>query len=563
MKKLALLLSMLMVLGLALVACGGSTPPADSGSGSTSVAEGGDDSDGGEEEVFFDPSLLQIRAVDDLNFEVTLPVETPYFLELAAFPTFSPVPMHILNDVGEAWATDAATYIGNGAYQVTEWVTGSHILMEKNPNYWDAESIGPAKIRFMLIEDSTARFNAFQADELDFMIRPPVDEMPTYENDPGYGVFTQLGTYYVSMNNQEAPFDDVNVRKAFALAIDRDHIANVICNGSYVPADAWVAPSLKDVEAASFRDVGPSYWDPSAEAYDANLEEAKAALAEAGYPDGEGFPVVTYIYNEDAPHPQVAQALQDMWGALGVTVELEIQEWSTFLNSRKNGEYQLARDGWLCDYNDPMSMLDMFISSSGNNNSQLRSPEYDALVTELKATGDNTRRFEIMHELEDMLMNDWVFAPIMYYSETYLSDPELLNSMWNSPLGYQYLMFADGYDDGEMVVCIGPDPDTIDPALNSAVDGATMIIHTFEGLYRLNKDGDPEPALAESVEVSDDGLTYTFKLREGLQWSDGEPINAQTFVDSWTRAIDPATAADYAYLYEVVAGYNEALGGEG
>ncbi len=572
MKKLSLVLALLLAMTMLLAACspdassGDAAAGTDSAAASTGSADAGTDGEEAEEEAaFFDPSLLQVKAVDDLTLEVNLVARTPYFLELTAFPTYSPVPMHIINDVGEAWSTEASTYIGNGPYTLTEYVPKDHLTMVKNENYWDAANVGPKTIEWKLIEDSVAELNAFQTGETSFTDNPPPEEIDSLKTEDFFVSEPQMGTYGVCMNNQAAPFDDVNVRKAFTLAIDRDHIANVIGSGLYIPAGGWVDPAQKDAaEGSTFREVAGDWYDPSAAAYEANCEAARAALEEAGSPNGEGFPTVTYSYNDSGIHPAVAEALQDMWNTvLGVNVELENMEWATFLETRKNGEYQLARDGWLNDYNDPMGELDLFITDGGNNNSQYKSTAYDELITAAKNEADPAARFALMHQMEDMLRDEWVIAPVMFYGDPYLIDPELKADpgFWTVPLGYKYFMYVQNekYQD-KLTVCAGPETSTIDPALNSSVDGAIYIIHSFEGLYRLNKAGEPEPAMAESVEVSDDGLTYTFKIKEGMQFSDGTPITAQTFVDSWVRAIDPETAADYAYMFECIAGYNEALG---
>lgn len=573
MKKIAMIVVLSMMLSLT-AACGSSdtsdtTTQPDSAETTTADEESDettsetDDETAEETEGTFDPSLFQVKAVDEKTLEVALAAPTPYFLELTAFPTYSPVPIEIINSVGESWATDPATFISNGAYQVTEWVPSSHITMTKNESYWDAENVGPNTIEFKLIEDSVAELNAFQTGEILFSENPPPEEIPALQSQDFFSSEPQMGTYYMSMNHQEAPFDDPLVRKAFALAIDRTHIASQIGNDLYIPADAWIPDILAGATpGSSFRDDGTSWWDPSAAAYEANCEEARTALAEAGFPDGEGFPTVTYIYNETGIHPAVAESLQAMWkDVLGVTVDLEVQEWATFLETRKNGEYQLARDGWLNDYNDPMGMLDLFISGSGNNNSQYSNPDYDALISQAKAEGDLEARFALMHQAEDILREDYVFAPIMYYGDPFLVDPAVAEGgFWTSLLGYKYFMYVQGFED--LSVCIGPNPSTVDPALNSSVDGATMIIHSFEGLYRLDKNGTPVPGLAESVDISEDGLVYTFHLRDDLQFSDGTAITAQTFVDSWVRAINPETGSNYSYMFGVIAGYEDAVGGE-
>lgn len=224
-----------------------------------------------------------------------------------------------------------------------------------------------------------------------------------------------------------------------------------------------------------------------------------------------------------------------MWGQLGATVTLESQEWATFLNTRKNGDYQVARNGWLGDYNDPISFLDMWITGGGNNDAQWSNAEFDSLIKQIKSSGDAEARMEMMHQAEDIIFDEWMLCPIYYYVDIYMAQQNLEN-LSTSPLGFKFFMNASNGTD-TLKVCTGPDPDTIDPALNSAVDGGTMIDHAFEGLYTVAYGTTPTPGQAESVEISEDGLTYTFHLREGLKWSDGTPLTAHDFVYSWQRAV--------------------------
>ena len=218
------------------------------------------------------------------------------------------------------------------------------------------------------------------------------------------------------------------------------------------------------------------------------------------------------------------------------------------------------RNGWLGDYNDPISFLDMWITGGGNNDAQWSNAEFDSLIKQIKSSGDAEARMEMMHQAEDIIFDEWMLCPIYYYVDIYMAQQNLEN-LSTSPLGFKFFMNASNGTD-TLKVCTGPDPDTIDPALNSAVDGGTMIDHAFEGLYTVAYGTTPTPGQAESVEISEDGLTYTFHLREGLKWSDGTPLTAHDFVYSWQRAVDPATGADYAYMFECIAGYTEAINGE-
>lgn len=388
----------------------------------------------------YNEGTLNVQAPDDKTLVVTLYNAVPYFLELTAFPTFSPVRKDLVEEHGDSWAVDAKTYIGNGPYKVTEWVPGSHITMTKNKNYWDYKNLGMENIKFVLMEDDTARLNAFQKKEILFTDDMPNDEIDAWKDKPEFHLEGQLGTYYVSFNVQKAPLDNKLVREALTLAIDREFIVKEISKKGEVPAGAFVSLGLSDADPTKeFREVGGDYYDPYD--YEGNLEKAKELLAQAGYPNGEGIPQLEYLYNENTAHKAIGEALQDMWKKIGVNVSLVSQEWGTFLNTRKNGEYQIARNGWLSDYNDPISMLDMWITGSGNNDAQWSNPEYDALISKIKTSTDTAERFKMMHEAEDLIFEDSMLCPIYYYVDLYLID-ESIEGFWSSPLGYKYFMYA-------------------------------------------------------------------------------------------------------------------------
>jgi len=390
----------------------------------------------------FADGKLEVSAPDDKTVVVTLNAVTPYFLELTAFPTFSPVRQDIVEANADAWATNVETYIGNGPYVLTEWVPDSYMTYTKNANYWDVESLGPDTIKFVLMADDVAILNAFVNGDILFADSMPNDEITAWESKPEYHKAGQLGTYYVSFNIEAAPLDDALVREALTLAVDRDYIAVNIGKAGQIPAGAYVPVGLTDSDPAKqFRDVGGDYYDPSAEGYAANLEQAKALLVEAGYPNGEGLPSMEYLYNEGTGHQQIGEALQSMWAEIGVNVDLVSQEWATFLNSRKNGEYQIARNGWLADYNDPISFLDMWITDGGNNDAQWSNAEYDALISQIKASSDQAERMTLMHQAEDILFAEHVLCPIYYYVDIYLQSTTL-EGVWSSPLGYKYFMYA-------------------------------------------------------------------------------------------------------------------------
>lgn len=389
----------------------------------------------------YEEGKLNVTAPDDKTVVVKLKNRVPYFLELTAFPAFSPVRKDIIEQHGDAWATKPETYIGNGPYKVTEWVPGSHITMTKNENYWNYKNLGMQNIKFVLMDDPGAQLNAFIKGEILFTDEIPNDEIDTWKDKPEFHLEGQLGTYYVSFNTQREYLNNPKVRQALILAVDREFIVREIGKAGQVPAGAFVPIGLSDADPSKeFRDVGGNYYDPSD--YEGNLEKAKQILAEAGYPNGQGLPAFEYLYNSESEgHRLIGEALQDMWGKLGVKINLVSQEWATFLNTRKNGDYDIARNGWLGDYNDPISFLDMWITNSGNNDAQWSNPEYDKLISQIKTETDTAKRFELMHKAEDMIFDDWMLCPIYYYVDIFVLNTKVEN-FWSSPLGFKYFMYA-------------------------------------------------------------------------------------------------------------------------
>lgn len=302
-------------------------------------------------------------------------------------------------------------------------------------------------------------------------------------------------------------------------------------------------------------------------------------------------PTLNYIYNTNDAHKAIAEYVQSAYANVGITMNLENQEWNTFLNTRKNGEYAVARNGWIADYNDPICFLDMWTSGSGNNDVQFGkgahkdlkmysidltkfggdkvekgtwAETYDVLIAKIKTTTDAAARYELMHMAEDMLMATGCLTPIYYYTDLYMID-DTVKGFYSNPLGYKYFMntTVDGKTDN-INVCLASEPDTLDPALNSAVDGATMLAHLFSGLAKWAQvDGkltivaDAAKELVKGVTNDDGTVTYTYTLRDGLKWSNGDELKASDFVNAWNRAASPTAGGDYHYMFEVVKGYAE------
>ena len=393
-----------------------------------------------------DASELAVKAVDDKTFEVTLVNDLPYFEELCAFPAMMPVRQDIIEEAGDNWTFDVATYISNGAYKMKEWTHNSQIVVEKNENYYDYEKLGPETITFKLMDNQNAMLSGFNSGELDFIEDVPQAEIANLIASGDMKIVDYIGTYYVCFQTQKAPFDDARVRKAFSLAIDRTYIVNQVTQSGQVEAGGFVPAGVYDAEGATgddFRTVGGDYYKPTDADYEANCEEARALLAEAGYPDGEGCPVVEYLYNTSDAHKAVAEALQYMWEEeLGVKVTLNNQEWAAFLQTRKDGDYSIARNGWIADYNDPISFLDMWMTGGGNNDAQYANEEYDSLIKEAKTTTDVKERMELLHKAEDKIIGeDNALAPLYFYTQKYML-ADGIEGLYYCPLGYFFFGYT-------------------------------------------------------------------------------------------------------------------------
>ena len=381
----------------------------------------------------------QIEAPDENTFVVHLDVPTAYFEELCAFPALFPVREDIIEANGDQWTFSPETYVSNGPYKMTSWEHNAAITMEKRDDYYAADEITNPSVKFHLMDDANAMLASFRSGELDFIQQAPPEEVPGLLESGELGIKEYIGTYYVCFQTQKAPFDDPKVREAFSLAIDRDYICEQVKGDGSVVAGGFVPAGMYDAEGpgSDFRKVGGDYYDPTFDAYEANCEKARELLAEAGYPEGKDFPVVEYLYNTDDGHKAIAEALQNMWQTqLGVQVTLNNQDWNVFLETRKNGDYSIARNGWIADYNDPMCFLDMWVTGGGNNDAQYANPAYDELIGKAKASSDNAERMQIMHDAEDLLIGEEkVLAPLYFYVQTYM-DAEGLEGWYYTPLGY-------------------------------------------------------------------------------------------------------------------------------
>ena len=405
----------------------------------------------------------------------------------------------------------------------------------------------------------------------------------------------------VEMTAAEKAAAEAEIRYALALLLDRNYIVEEITQAGQLPASSFVPMGLTDADGSQFyENAGPNadfngYYNVAKEAFEANYAEAYSILTKYYEVDENGmftnFPSLTYLYNTNEAHKAIGEYIQSALAAVGINIQLENQEWNTFLNTRKDGNFSMARNGWLGDYNDPISFLDMWITTSGNNDVQFGkgahadlaiydldlttfgydvkvedgtwAETYDVLIGLIKTCTDTEKRFELMHVAEDMLMATNALVPLYFYTDPYLLDKSV-EGFFSIPLGYKFLYKTTvNGDNTSLPVCLGSEPDTMDPALNSAADSAITILHLFSGLAKWDQDENgnlvivPDCAeeLVEGVTNEDGTVTYTYTLKEGLKWSDGQDLTAGDFEFAWKRAANPDTAADYGYMFDVIKGY--------
>ncbi|MDP6653854.1 MAG: peptide ABC transporter substrate-binding protein [Gammaproteobacteria bacterium] len=360
------------------------------------------------------------KVIDQTTFEVTLRAPTPYFLQL--LDHYIAFPVHRANvetfgsytDRVSQWAREG-NIVNNGAFELTEWQVNSHIRVEKRVSYWDAENIKLNAIVYYPTENLVTEERMFRDGQLHRTNDIPLDKVPVYlADDPEHIVIAPyLGTYFYMINTTREPLDDVRVRQALALSIDRKLLNETVLEGIMDPSYALVPPGTL------------GYQPPQTLSYDP--DRARDLLAEAGFPDGEGFPAFELLYNTQENHRKIAIAIQQMWQAdLGISVSLLNQEWRVYLNSQENQNYDVSRRGWIGDYVDPNTFLDMYITDGGNNKTGFSNPRYDQLVLgEAPTKLNQDERFALYYEAESILMQEVPIIPIYTYQTKNLKDPSL------------------------------------------------------------------------------------------------------------------------------------------
>lgn len=357
-----------------------------------------------------------VKAVDATTLVVELENPSPFFLKVLASSPFLPTPAHLAS-LSPNWACDCnEQFVGNGPFKLKQWRHQNALILEKNTFYWDEKNVGLDEIHFAIVEDENTNLSLFEAGELDWIGYPfsavPLDALPILYEKKQVERFPLCSAYYYIFNTKEPPFDSTLIRRAFALAIDRQGIVQHVTQSGQIPATGIVPPYLWGEEVAHFADH--------------NLVEARRlfqmALDEMGI-TAKTLPQIKLVYNRTEGHHKIAQAIQQQWfEAFGIRVALENLEWKVFLNQMRSRQFQVARMGWIATVDDPLSFLDQFRNL---NDTGWENETFNALVREAEETIDPTQRMRLLKEAEAILIAEMPIAPIYFYTGNYMKQPHV------------------------------------------------------------------------------------------------------------------------------------------
>ncbi len=433
---------------------------------------------------------LNVEAPDDKTLVVTIENAAAYWNELLAFPAYFPVREDVVSN--EAWATEPSTYVCNGPYTMDSWSHNSVITLKKNDNFYDAASVTMPVINFYLSDDANNQLTNFENGDWQLIDDVPTNEIASLKDKypTEFVVAGQIGTYYVIWNvnedilpsgsglsGDEAEKAREEIRNAINPLFDRNYIVEEIGQAGQVPASSFVAMGMTDSDGSEFyknANGGKGYFDVSPEGLQGNFDNCVEVLKKYyDFDESTGmftnFPSMTYLYNTSEGHKAIGEYLQSALAGIGITMQLENQEWATFLETRKNGDYSIARNGWLADYNDPISFLDMWVTNSGNNDAQFGKGDneatkvysldltdlgydtkvengtwaetYDVVIADIKSCTDKDTRYALMHRAEDLLMSTGCICPLYYYTDIYMLSDNV-SGFFSNPLGYKYFMYT-------------------------------------------------------------------------------------------------------------------------
>jgi oligopeptide transport system substrate-binding protein len=347
------------------------------------------------------PDAVKIKALDDYTFRIELIGPLPYVEGALPHYAFSPVPLHAIEKYDAAW-TNPENIVVNGPFTLTEWVPQDKLIVEKNDTYWDADAVALDRIIFIPNDSINTTYNMYLNEEVDWTTAVPIERFKEARLRDDLHVSPQLASYYYVIQNDVEVLNDPKVRKALGMAINRSELVEKVTGRGELPSSG-ITPTMSGYDAVE----GNNY----------NPEKAREFLVEAGFPGGEGFPDFTIIYNTNDDHKKIAEYIQANWlDILGINVSLENLEWKTFLPKRRAGDFQIARGGWIGDYQDPNTFLELFLSTSAMNGGNYNNKRYDDLLAKAARLPAGNERLAILREAEELfIVEEQGIIPIYTY----------------------------------------------------------------------------------------------------------------------------------------------------
>ncbi|UZH06079.1 peptide ABC transporter substrate-binding protein [Heyndrickxia coagulans] len=375
-----------------------------------------------------------VKALDDKTLQVQLTAPLGYFDKLLTMWTFYPVKKD-LAEKNKNWAASPAQYVSDGPFKLSDWKHNSQVVITKNNQYYDKNAVSLKKVTFKMVNDGTTYYQMYKTGDLDMIMNVPTDVINSVKNSKDYKQTSFFGTYMYMFNVKKAPFTNAKIRKAFAMAIDRKAITKNVTQAGETPAYAMVPPGAK-TDKGDFRKTGGNYVKE-------NVQEAKKLLKEGMKEEGwKTLPQVTLIYNTDDNHKKIAEAVQEMYKKnLGIDIKISNQEWKTYLDTTKQGNYQMARMGWIGIFVDPTVILDFYLGDSPNNETGWKNSKFDSLIARAKVEQNESKRYELLHQAEKVLMTDMPFMPVYFYTNTYMVSPKYKDVVYYVNR-YPYLKWA-------------------------------------------------------------------------------------------------------------------------
>jgi len=366
-----------------------------------------------------DFSSVGVKALDSHTLEVKLKAPTPFFTGLLSH--YSTWPVHketvlkhgSIDDRNGEW-TRPGNFVCNGAFNLKSWELNNKIVVEKNPMYWDASTVRLNEIHYYPVSNVMTEDRMFRAGQLHVTSTLPSQKCPVYieEGNPDLRIDPYMGTYFYRLNTTNPYLNDVRVRKALAYSIDRKLLVEKVTKCGQIPAYSFTPPGSNGYEPTTSIPFDPAL--------------AKELLAEAGYDSENQFPKLEILFNTNEDHRKVALAIQQMWQQnLGIEVELVNQDWKVYLSREMVGDFQVSRAGWIGDYEDPNTFLDLMRPNRGNNKTGWENEAYDTLVAKANSTNDQTLRYQLLDEAEKILIENMPVIPLYTYVRSYQLSPDV------------------------------------------------------------------------------------------------------------------------------------------